>query len=271
MVDPTALVRMVDTNSSDKETERNVVHALVRWTTAEVQGKINYRDQGRLELVSRHAEKLVAQKLTVHNAQTLGQLRSQVLGIPGAEGYADALFEAFAIRRIRDGGDFLISGLEGQKSISINIPAMLGEEHLVEISSNTLDQTTCPLDRVHVEAEDSFESRLLWPTTNNFPTFDAYYFHTDGDVYPMQMTIACKKGKLFHTLNRGGAFQTKRYLESIKSCLKKYKAIFVVPKDSMQWEKQNFVGQVTIKKKALTEEKAQEVVDSNYEQWVLPL
>ena len=53
----------------------------------------------------------------------------------------------------------------------------------VVVECNTLSLETVALQTVHTKAaDDTWTPQLLWPTTTNFPTFDAYYFHMDGEV-----------------------------------------------------------------------------------------
>jgi hypothetical protein len=182
----------------------------------------------RFELVSRYAEQKVAEKLSKFDLTLLSWARLRLSPVSGAEGYAGALFEAYAMKKIRGGGTFKIFCLETGKekvSMEIKIPSMHGEPVVVEC--NTLSPSTVPLNYVHVKADDdddSWQAKVLWPLTSNFPSFDCFYFHTDGEIYPLQITIAT-----IHELKNTGAYQTMKYLERIETCKRPYKAVFVCP------------------------------------------
>jgi hypothetical protein len=149
--------------------------------------------------------------------------------------------------------------------MEIKIPSMHGE--LVVVECNTLSPATVPLNSVHVKDDDDelWQAKVLWPLTSNFPTFDSFYFHTDGEVYPLQMTIAT-----IHELRNTGAYQTMKYLERIETCKRPYKAVFVCPCENYRIKRQKFTGNIKDGKKEIFENKAAtEVMDENFEQWVL--
>jgi hypothetical protein len=65
MVNPQALIDLVASSQTDKEKENAMVHALVLWEPKlKVNGEYDYRGDVRFELVSRFAEKKVAEKLS---------------------------------------------------------------------------------------------------------------------------------------------------------------------------------------------------------------
>ena len=92
------------------------------------------------------------------------------------------------------------------------------------IESNILTASVAPYKSVC----DVYSPRLLWPTTNNFPPFDCFYFHSNGEVFPCQMTIAKT-----HELKDSGATNAKNYFDRLLSKKKpaKYRAILVVRVD----------------------------------------
>ena len=151
--------------------------------------------------------------------------------------------------------------------MEITVPCMDGEPVIVEC--NMLTSSTVCLDSILVKADDgSWQAKVLWPTTSNFSTFDCFYFHTDGEVYPLQMTIARKT----HDLKNNGAYQTMEYLKKINTCKRPYKAVFVCPKEYTPLKRQKFTGNVKDGEKVLIEEKgAAEMMDKAFEQWILQL
>eukprot|EP00978_Attheya_sp_CCMP212_P013569 scaffold34053_cov29-Attheya_sp.AAC.2 len=145
--------------------------------------------------------------------------------LSGAEGYVGALFEAYAIRTLQEaGGLFTVRSLNGKPSFLLNVPPM-GAPVIIE--TNTVSAANVPYNSVRVtDGTGSFTATLLWPTTTNFPTFDCFYFHTDGKVYPLQMTIT-----QIHNLKSQGAFNAKKYFDGLLGLgkLSTYPAVFVVP------------------------------------------
>jgi hypothetical protein len=268
MVNPKSIINMAATQATDNEAEKSMVHALVFWEPSKKEnGEFNYRGDPRFELVSRYAESLVAKKLYEADQVELEKLRLSLAPMSGAESYAGALFEALAIRKILAGGNFSMDGLQGQKSRPIEIPMI---SNPVVLECNTLSNSIVPHGLVNKKAGDgSWVPTMLWLTTTNFPTFDAYYFDASGDVYALQTTIAEK-----HELKNNGAFQTQTYLEKIGTAKAPYKVVFVVPKGGRKTltSKQAFKGNVLEGKKTLMKEAdATEMMDGKFEQWLMKI
>merc|ERR1712032_821866 len=114
-----------------------------------------------------------------------------------------------------------------------------------------------PYNNVRIsDCNGSYIATLLWPTTTNFPAFDCFYFHTDGKVYPLQMTIAN-----IHVLKNSGAFNAKKYLDGLSGLMKPYPAVFVVPLENARtYAAQIFKGNVDKKPKDMTQ---------FFDQWVI--
>ena len=113
------------------------------------------------------------------------------------------------------------------------------------VECNTLFKKIIPYSDVRVVDPDNAGKilpRNLWPTTTNFLTFNCLYFHTNGEVFNLQMTIA-----ITHELKNSGASNAKKFLDNMHGHNKpaKYPAVFVVPSDKADiYEKQKFTGQV---------------------------
>jgi hypothetical protein len=203
----------------------------------------NYEESPKFELVSRYAEQLVAKKLSMESTEQLKSARLHLAPLSGAEGYAGALFEAYAIRTLQAGGDFVMRSLDGSKpDTTIHIPRLTIDPVVLE--TNKLTSDIVPYNEVRVREANTanYSPRLLWPTTTNFPTFDCFYFHTDGTVLPLQMTIA-----MIHDLKNSGASNAKKYFDGMFGPMKphKYPAVFVVPLESCPgYKAQKFTGQV---------------------------
>jgi hypothetical protein len=147
-----------------------------------------YEDAPRFELVSHYAERLVAHKLAVESVAVLKAARQSLAPLSSAKGYAGALFEAYAIRTLQAGGTFTVRNLKDNTSFQLDTPLM-GDPVVIE--TNKVTTTNAPDSAVRVsDGAVGFLATLRWPTTTNFPTFDCFYFHTDGKMYCLQMTIA---------------------------------------------------------------------------------
>jgi hypothetical protein len=114
----------------------------------------------------------------------------------------------------------------------------------VVVETNKLTSDIVPYNEVRVREANStqYSPRLLWPTTTFLPTFDCFYFHTDGSVFPLQMTIA-----KIHDLKNSGAANAKNYFDGMFRTMKpdKYPAVFVVPLESCaSYKAQKFTGKV---------------------------
>lgn len=241
-IDASSITKMVSMQATNKATEQHMVHAIVLWKVDIVNGE-GYEDLPRFELVSRYAERLVANKLAVESAEALKAARQSLSPLSGAEGYAGALFEAYAIRTLQKGGTFTLRSLGDGTSSTIQIPRMGAP---VVIETNKVTTTNAPATDVRIaDSAGGFEPKLLWPTTTNFPTFDCFYFHTDGGIYSLQMTIA-----MDHPLNNSGAYSAKTYFDKLlgEGNRQTYPAVFVVPADvEPDYKAQKFTGNVADK------------------------
>ena len=279
VVSSKCLCGMVATQQTDKETEKAIVHALVRWEppTNAVDAGAEYADQSfeyqydgniRFELVSRYAEARVAQKLYTEDEHDLKETSKRVRSLPGAAGYGGALFEAYAVRHLLSGPTVKLDGLEGQVSKTITMRKL--ERDPLVLNCNTLSTNTVPYsDVLKQEDHGTWTPCLVWPTTNNFPTFDVYYFHTDGIMYALQMTTADKE----HELKNGGAHQTLKYFEGIPTMQKPYHAVFVVPEGKLKrLRRQAFVGKVLNGKNVVMEANvATSMMEESFDQWIMEI
>jgi hypothetical protein len=268
IVNAKSLVDMLSTQMTDKTKESVAVHALVRWNTKkDTEGCFHYDQSPSFDMVSMFAEKLVAEKLATLESHELYSSWRRLQPLSGAEGYAGALFEAYAVRRFLLGGTFSLISLADGRTKSVSVPVL---DKPVVVECNKLSLRTVPLVDASNKCSDGkeWQARLLWPTTTNFPTFDAFYFHTDGEVYALQMTIASD-----HPLRNGGAYQVAKYFSHIDSAKVPYPAVFVVPSSVIAgYKKQKFIGSVLNGKKVVVEEEdAAKQMHALFEQWVIRL
>ena len=255
-VSAAGIIKMVSMQASNRGEQLVAVHSLILWKEG-----ASYTDPPSFELVSRYAEQLVAKKLAAETMEDLKNARRNMAPLSGAEGYAGALFEAYAIRTLQAGGTFEMRSLEdASKSDTLDIPVLTTDRIVIE--GNKLSAAEVPYNSVRVPDEtraNCYHPRLLWPTTTNFPTFDCIYFGTDGRVFPFQITIART-----HDLKNSGAANAKQYLDGLlegSSKPAKYPAVVVVPIDIFSiYTKQAFTGAVN-KKPA--------DYGCFYEQWVI--
>jgi hypothetical protein len=244
VVSASGILQMVSMQSATKQQDRDMLHSLVKWIVPkDADDTFQYLEDPKFELVSRYAESVVAKKLAKEQALKLKQALEEMSPLSGAEGYTGALFEAYAIRRIQAGGDFAARSLDAGASKTICIPR-LNEEPVV-VECNTLSEKVVPYSQIRVIDPGNtgkFLPRLLWPTTTNFPTFDCLYFHTNGEVFPLQITIATN-----HPLKNSGAANVKQFLDKMYGSSKpaKYAAVLVAPTEKADgYGKQKFAGQV---------------------------
>lgn len=263
LVNANAIRKMVAMQSKNKAAENVAVHALVLWSVQkDEKGKMLYEAPPKFDLVSRYAESLVAKKLAEEATDTLSAALKEMAPMSGAEGYAGALFEAYAIRKLQSGGRFTLRRLGTTTEKVVNLVPISNKPPIV-VQGNVLSEKLVPIKDVRVRSADEKEwiPCILWPTTTNFPTFDCFYFDSDGQIYCLQMTIAAK-----HDLKNSGASNAKKYMDIIyktdkKNKPAKYQAVFVVREgDASSYQPQKFTGNVDNK-----------VVDlgGSYEQWVL--
>lgn len=113
---------MVSMQVSNKAADLLGVHALVLWKV-DVVVKKGYDGNPRFELLLCYAEGLVAKKLATETLATLKAARRSMAPLPGAEGRAGALFEAYAIRTLQAGGTFTVRSLHAwQAEFSVGNP-----------------------------------------------------------------------------------------------------------------------------------------------------
>lgn len=106
---------MVSMQASNRGEQLVAAHSLIYWK----KGK-SYNDPPGFELVSRYAEQLVAKKLTAETMEDLKNARWNMAPLSGAERYAGALFETYAIRTLQAGGKFHMRSLEDCSKVRYN-------------------------------------------------------------------------------------------------------------------------------------------------------
>jgi hypothetical protein len=245
VVNASTICSMVSSQSASKGDNQVIVHSLVLWSVPkDVDGNFKYGASPVFSLVSRYVERMVSQKLVIvkETLTVLKEAQSNLAPLSGAEGYAGALFEAYAIRMLQNGGTFSMRRLNGgdtTETKELVVPKIAMEPIIVE--TNTLSEATVSFVSLRDLDEKGLQvGRLLWPTTTNFPTFDCFYIDESGDAWPMQMTTSTT-----HGLKNSGGLNVIQYFDKMlaKSKPAKYPAIFVVPEDkAARYQAQKFVG-----------------------------
>jgi hypothetical protein len=210
-IDAESITKMVAIQSTNKVAVNVAVHALVLWSVQkDKNGKMLYEARPKFDLVSRYAESLVAEELAEEATNTLSAALREMAPMSGAEGYAGALFEAYAIRKLQSGGRFTLRHLGTSTEKVLNLVSISHKAPIV-VQGNILSERLVPIEDVRVRSGGKeWIPCLLWPTTTHFPTFDCFYFDSDGQIYCLQMTTAAK-----HDLNKSDASNAKKYMDKI--------------------------------------------------------
>jgi hypothetical protein len=102
-----SIMKMVSSQSSTKGKDQVTVHSLVLWLTKkDAQGNYMFEGRPTFLMVSRYVERSVSAKLAKETLKKLKKARSKLAPLSGAEGYAGAMFEVYAIRRLQAGDSF---------------------------------------------------------------------------------------------------------------------------------------------------------------------
>ena len=197
-------------------------------------------------------------KLAISETAKLCNTLYSLSTVTGASGYRGALFEAYAVKRIREGGEHLIfenkEDHDSQHTGALKI-SKIGDDHVEVLEKNSFSKESHPPKQLLKEGTTSgkYQPHLIsWPRTTNFPTFDAFYLDENGVMFCLQMTVAHKDGKLLHSLINAGAYQTRDYLDALAAEVAadtkmqggvkpgKFKTVFVVPGGGCHAKKQSF-------------------------------
>lgn len=152
-----SIMKMISIQSSAEREEALGVHALVLWMVDDV----NYAAEPNFAMVSRYAERLVATKLAKEKMEDLKEAMKSLSPLSGAEGYAGALFEAYAIRKLQNGCKLKMRSLEEDgRKLEVQIPKMTVDPVVVE--GNKLSSNKVKYASVRVPAaRKTFSPRLL--------------------------------------------------------------------------------------------------------------
>lgn len=189
MVSASSISTMVSMQSTNVQEEQLAVHALILWKVSDK----NYTEYPIFTLVSQYAEHLVAKQLVKEETNKLRDAMQALQPLSGAEGYAGALFEAYAVRSLQSGGTFeyrelddaniniMEDGGKFRRNVTCqdknSLSLMKMETEPIEIESNKLD-----IFNIEQLSLDDGQPRLLWPSVRNFPTFDCIYIYADKSV-----------------------------------------------------------------------------------------
>jgi len=260
-----SIMKMVSSQAVSKGEDQVTVHSLVLWSVEkDKDGKYMFEENPVFSLISRYVERLVSAKLVTETIENLKQARASLQPLSGAEGYAEALFDAYAIRKLQAGGTFSMRRLSiglTNETIQLVVPPLIKEPVIVE--TNSLSEAVVPFATLRELNESGRQlARILWPMSPNFPTFDCFYIDENGKAWSMQMTIAKS-----HDLKNSGAMNVIQYFDKMLGTSKpdKYPAVFVVPEEiSGVYQQQKFTGPFSTKKEVTPID-----VPGRFEQWVI--
>jgi hypothetical protein len=115
VVNASAICRMVSSQSASKGDNQVIVYSLALWSVPKyVDGNFKCGASQVFLLVSRNVERMVSEKLVKETLTVLKEAQSNCPPpLSEAEGYAGALFEAYAIRMLQNGSNFSMRRLNG--------------------------------------------------------------------------------------------------------------------------------------------------------------
>jgi hypothetical protein len=181
----------------------------------------NYTREPIYRVVSSYAERQVAKKLAQMQHEDLRRTLISFSAVDATKAYYGAMFEAFAIRSIQNGGEFRMQQLGGDDTSTLWIDK-LDNDSIIAVDGAKLTSEIAPYGLYT-------KKLLLWPSIPNFPTFDCFYYNGNKSVYCLQVTVAKE-----HGLKNSRAKMVKDYFDGMftrfgKTAPQKYKAVFVVP------------------------------------------
>ena len=168
-----------------------------------------------------YVAKKVAMALALENQIETKLLLDKFEAVGPAGGMRGVLFEAYAARKIADGGVFHVkelgTGTEGTLELQ--------KTTILQKDTKRLSTTTFPPSEI--------KGRLVWPNPDyNMPAIDMFMLH-QATMIAHQMTVSTG-----HTLDIGGARAFLRYFDSVcdelfPSCATptRYRLYFAVPSD----------------------------------------
>lgn len=207
---------------------------------------------------SEYVSKMVAMALALENQIETKFLLDKFKTVGPAGGMRGVLFEAYAARKIAEGGEFQVkqlgTGTEGT--------LQLQKTSILQKNTKRLFKTTYPPSEI--------KDRLVWPSPDfNMPAIDMFMLY-QTTVIAHQMTVSKA-----HTLDIGGATAFLRYFDSVCAELfpsnvkqTQYNVYFVVPADIYdQFSKS--IQSITGPNGTLIESQEATDISARISQWVM--
>lgn len=163
----------------------------------------------------------VAMALALENDIETAALLAKFKAVGPAGGMRGVLFEAYAARKVAEGGEFQVKQLETGTEGTLQ----LQKTSILQKDTKRLFKTTYPLEEI--------KDRLVWPNPDyNMPAIDMFMLH-ESTLIAHQMTVSKA-----HTLDIGGTKAFLHYFDSVVAELFpsnakpiQYDLYFVIPAD----------------------------------------
>lgn len=210
------LFKLVTTGLSAKFENQKVVDRLIHRHPPD--GGVGVEGTS-FSFASEYVSKKVAMALAIENEIETATLLTKFQGVGPAGGMRGVLFEAYAARKIADGGEFPVKPLGTGTEGSLPLP-----------KTTILQKDTKQLFKTIYPPED-LAGRLVWPNPDyNLPAIDTFMLH-NSTLMAHQMTVSKS-----HTLDIGEVKGFLNFFDSLCKDLYKtkpgqYHLYFVVPRD----------------------------------------
>ena len=253
-VDANSLLKLVCHGLQAKQDKPKIVDRLVHYHPPPSGVGVTGRS---FTFASEFVSSAVAKKLCLETKFTTAQLLSSYKGVGAAGSFRGTLFEAYAARKISEGGNFSVKEIASQTEGSLHLPPT----KIYQKDSKTLNKSHYPPEEV--------KDTLVWPNPEyNLPAIDMLMFLSALETcIAHQMTVS-----ITHSLDVKGVKAALKYFDSLCRELVKNKKIpdcynlyFVVPAD--------IYAAFSKQEQSLTDSKGAKVVDqalsSRVKQWVM--
>jgi hypothetical protein len=216
-----ALLKLVTTGVQGNDDNRRIVDRLLHYFDPTTVGP----GLKPFAFASEYVASRVAQVLSLESAFSTTQLLQQFQGVGPAGSFRGVLFEAYAARKLSEGGSFTAKKIGSSAQAAVET---------INISETTIYQKpTKVLNKTHFPPAD-IKDKVVWPNPEfNLPAIDMLMFLTTLETcVGFQMTVSPD-----HTLSLKGIQAALKYFDSVCRVLTKtkppstYRFYFAVPPD----------------------------------------
>jgi len=213
-----ALLKLVDDGIQSKEDQPKVVDRLLHHIPPSSGEGLEGRSYS---FASAYVASKVAQILCLERKIATSLLLQTFKGVSAASGFRGAIFEAYAARKIAEGGSFSVKEIGGSAETSIEIE----KTTVYQKDTKTLNKTNYPPKEI--------KDKLVWPNPDyNLPAIDMLMFRSKVDSCEgHQVTVSST-----HSWSITGVRAALKYFDSVCRELARnvpatYDFYFVVPAD----------------------------------------